>query len=95
MKNFFGDSIERFMSTHPVLSQFGKDKFGVSTPASPDYNANCQDMVSLIIQYIFIVIAVYLAMKCKNNGNISFVQIILAILFAPFYIFYRIIKPCI
>ena len=95
MNQLFGDSIERFMSTHPVLSQLKKDKFGVSTPASPDYNINYQDMNSLIIQYIFIIIAVYLAMKCKNNGNISFVQIILAILFAPFYILYRFLKPCI
>lgn len=95
MNQLFGDSIERFMTSHPIISQFGKDKFGVSTPASPDYNMNYQDMNSLIIQYIFIIIAVYLAMKCKNNGNISFVQIILAILFAPFYILYRFLKPCI
>jgi hypothetical protein len=48
-----------------------------------------------ILDVIIIAIAVYLAMKCKNNGNINFVQIILAILFAPCFIFYRILKPCI
>ena len=62
---------------------------------SEDFSINgfMESVKSLeILDVIIIAIAVYLAMKC-NNGRV--IQYILAILFAPFFIFYRILKPCI
>lgn len=101
MKSFFGNTFERFVGSHPVLNKMGGDKnnFGrMSSPASSGGESyifiNEDDRSLVIIQYIFIVIAVYLAMKCKKSGNISVVQVILAIVFAPLYILYRLVKPC-
>ena len=95
MKEFFGDSVERFMASHPFMSSFGsnKNKFG-SMGSGPSSDNEYNDINTQVIQYIFIVVAVYLATKCKKNGNLSILQIVLAFLFAPFYILYRIIKPC-
>ncbi len=95
MKEFFGDSVERFIASHPFMSSFGsnKNKFG-SMGSGPSSDNNECDLNTQIVQYILILIAVYLAMKCKKNGNLSVAQIVLAILFAPIYILYRLIKPC-
>lgn len=115
MKEFFGDSIERFISTHPFFgrnrSTFGKEGGRVYTPIEVDENQINDFLESMgqyerikrdrmyniliLLHYVFIILAVYMAMSCKNKtGNTSFFQIILAICFAPFYIVYRIAKPC-
>ena len=106
---FFGDSVERFMNSHPIFNKIeSKNKFGqMSSPSSAnnfyddlnDYKnlmyIQNTDVSIQLIQYVFIVIAIYLALKCKKNGDVNFIQIILAVLFAPLYILFRIIKPCI
>ena len=46
------------------------------------------------IDYIIMAIAVYLAFKCKKNGSIDVIQILLAVFCSPCYIVYRLIKPC-
>jgi hypothetical protein len=74
----------------PVL-QFGsiaKEQFG-------DSSGN--DMVSpknTLISTILLIIALYFAFKCKQNGNIDIMQIILAICCSPCYIAYRLAVPC-
>jgi len=80
----------------------------MSTPMSSNKNKNqdleyiilqdtaaASDMNTQLIQFTLIIIAVYLALKCKKNGQISMIEIIVAVLCAPFYIIYRFIKPCI
>jgi len=98
MKNFFGNTLERFTMSHPLFGQKNNSSFAsMSQPSSSnsDYIFISQnDQCLQVIQYIFIIIAVYLALRCKKNGNISVLQVILAIIFAPLYILYRFIKPC-
>ena len=100
MKEFFGDAMKNFMGSHPVLSQMnGKNSsFGsMSQPSSDNqyiFISQNDDVCLQIIHYVFIIVAVYLSLRCKKNGNISILQVILAIIFAPFYILYRFIKPC-
>lgn len=38
--------------------------------------------------------AIYFAMKCKKNGSVDPLQIVFAICCAPFYIAYRVVRPC-
>jgi hypothetical protein len=98
------NKLMNYVGSHPVLSQFGKkgSHFGLmkqskaesSSPApSVVYIEKCKPE-SLILQSILIAIALYFAMKCKKDNNIDFLQIILALLCAPFYIIYRIVYPC-
>ena len=58
------------------------------------YN-NCDEYSILnLLSTILIAVAVYLAVKCKKDGNDNMIQIMIAIFFAPFYIIYRLIYPC-
>jgi len=91
--------IENFMNTHPIFGSGDKNNFGAmsSSPiSSSGINTVSMDFTLLqIIQFIFVIIAVYLAIKCKKVGNINILEIILAVLFAPFYIVFRFIRPCV
>ena len=49
---------------------------------------------SNITSIICIALAVYLAVKCKRNGQIDPLQIVMAICCAPCFIAYRVVRPC-
>jgi hypothetical protein len=75
----------------PVL-QFGsivKEQFGDSSGAKDESNP-----VNSLIGMVVTIIALYLAIKCKKNGNIDIMQILLAICCSPCYIAYRLAVPC-
>jgi len=71
--------------------------FGVSTPASI-YDSSAPppppDMASQLTSVLIMVLAIYLALKCKKNGNIEPLQIVLALCCSPCYVVYRLFKPC-
>ena len=61
-------------------SQFGESSFGITD----------------LIGYVMFLGALYLAIKCKGpGGNLRWDQIILAVIFSPFYVIYRLARPCV
>ena len=95
--------VENFTRTHPMFGS-SKGKFGamntpVSSPSGKQsvyvlQDTSTEDMLLQIIQFIFITIAVYLAMKCKRIGNVNVAEIVAAVFFAPCYILFRFLRPC-
>lgn len=89
-----------------VGSNFGfiKSAFGASSPStSPsgeytyydDEASGENDLLMNVIGMVIFFYALYLAFKCKNNtGGVSIIQVILAVLFSPFYLVYRLARPC-
>ena len=70
---------------HPAF-KFGNvvsEQFGNATTSSS------------IIGTILTLVALYLAFKCKKDGGIDVLQIILALCCSPCYIAYRLAVPCI
>jgi len=63
-------------------------------PVNSAYPNISASPLSQMIQFIVLAIAIYMACKCKVGGKISFIQILLACLFSPCYILYRLFKPC-
>jgi len=51
-------------------------------------------MASQLTSVLIMVLAIYLALKCKKNGNIEPLQIVLALCCSPCYVVYRLFKPC-
>jgi hypothetical protein len=47
-----------------------------------------------IINYAILAFALYLAFKCKKDGKIDFIQLIIALCCSPCYVVYRLVKPC-
>ena len=47
-----------------------------------------------IINYAILAFALYLAFKCKKDGKINFIQLIIALCCSPCYVVYRLVKPC-
>jgi len=47
-----------------------------------------------IINYAILAFALYIAFKCKKDGKIDFIQLILAICCSPCYVAYRLVRPC-
>ena len=83
--------------TYPFVFPFGQilikpflQRSGGSYSPSPSSN----NMRNNIIAIIIIILAIYFALKCKKNGKIDPVQIGMATVFSPFYIGYRLVKPC-
>ena len=81
------NNVKNFMlKLHPATatmtdeSQFGESSFGITD----------------IIGYVMFLGALYLAIKCKGpGGSLQWGQIILAIIFSPFYVVYRLARPCV
>ena len=72
-------------------------KFGkMSTPVSSvSLKVPPPDIASQIVTIIFIVFALFLAYNCTQKGvKISIIEAILAICCSPFYVAYRLVKPC-
>jgi hypothetical protein len=63
-------------------------------PANSDLPLLSASPASQVIQIIILALALFMASKCKVNGNVSVMQLLLAALCSPCYILYRIIKPC-
>jgi hypothetical protein len=104
MANAFGQvthALEQFTASHPGVKALGfgnNSNFGESSsPAAsnvtivlPPPNPEME-----LLNFVLIAIAVYMAMKCKKfGGGVDIVQLIFAICLAPFYILYRLWKPC-
>ena len=51
-------------------------------------------VISQIIQFIILALALFMAAKCKINGKVSVMQLLLACCCSPCYILYRIVVPC-
>ena len=57
---------------------------------------NTPNSIWAIIQYTILFVALFLAFKCKSReGGVRWDQLILAFLFSPFYIAYRVARPCV
>jgi len=72
-----------------MLSKFGKkdkDQFGAITDTTSP--------IMYIIYFSVTVFSLYLAFKCKKDGKIDIVQIILAFCCGICYIPYRLVYPC-
>ena len=53
------------------------------------------DNVSHIIGNLLTLVALYFAFTCKTaSGGIDFLQVIIALCCAPFYVVYRLARPC-
>ena len=53
------------------------------------------DKLSHIIGNLLTLVALYFAFTCKTaSGGIDFLQVIIAICCAPFYVVYRLARPC-
>ena len=104
MANAFGavtGALEQFIASHPGVkaSGFGNSsKFGQSSsPVASEINIILPppNPEMELLNFVLIAIAVYMAMKCKKfGGGVDIVQLIFAICLAPFYILYRLWKPC-
>lgn len=93
----------------PKLPSFKKSKkntsetFGSSKECKITViqEGDCSDDSSFFAGYTLIditlrIIAVYFfALPCMKNGKIDITQIILAIIFGPLYIIYRLFYPCV
>ncbi len=80
---------------HPAL-KFGNvvsEQFGNAT-TSPSSSSSSSTSGSSIIGTILTLVALYLAFKCKKDGGIDILQLILAICCSPCYIAYRLAVPC-
>ena len=49
---------------------------------------------SNLTSIICIALALYFAVKCKRNGQIDPLQIVMAVCCSPCYIAYRVMRPC-
>jgi len=47
-----------------------------------------------LLNFVILAFALYLAFKCKKDGKINFIQLIIALCCSPCYVVYRLIKPC-
>lgn len=81
-------------------NRIGKEqgKFGkMNTPVSAAVSLTIPppDMASQIITIVFVVFALFLAYNCTQKGvKIGIIEAILAICCSPFYVAYRLVKPC-
>ena len=74
---------------HPVASTFyGQDD-------QENFGEMCPLSLFNIIQYVVFFTAIYLAFKCTTKtGGVDILQVILAMIFSPFYVVYRLARPC-
>jgi len=82
--------------TATVASGFGGTIPIPGMPKLPDLpGASNSNSHSNLIGIVLLVIALYLALKCKtDSGGIDILQLILAWCCTPCYIVYRLLNPC-
>ena len=84
------ESMKSFMlNLHPVTATMNDntENFGEYSSSISLWN---------IIQYIIFFSAIYLSFKCKGpNGSVRWGQLLLAMIFSPFYVIYRLARPCV
>jgi hypothetical protein len=71
-----------------------QSNFGISCPSGPSLFTQQNTLMSNISSILCLAFAIYFAIKCKRNGKIDPLQIVLAILCTPCYILYRVARPC-
>ena len=89
-----------FANLNPA-TKMGMKIIGKKQPPPPEtfgkFGATILDESSItneIINYSILAFALYLAFKCKKDGKINFIQLIIALLCSPCYVVYRLVKPC-
>ena len=87
------------VSPAPAPSKFGKTS-PAPAPAPKKFELIGVQLMSNtstmneVINYAILAFALYIAFKCKKDGKIDFVQLILAICCSPCYVAYRLVRPC-
>ena len=82
-------------ATQVAMKLTGQDTTPPSTFGKVGANILKNDSpINQIINYAILAFALYLAFKCKKDGKINFVQLIIALCCSPCYVIYRLIKPC-
>ena len=77
-----------------VATNQEKGKFGATPATSVPVIFEKPGILSNITSLICIAVALYFATKCKLNGKLDPLQIVLAVCCTPFYICYRVVRPC-
>jgi hypothetical protein len=94
------DALKSFANLNPA-TKVAMKLAGQDTTPSPEKFGKVgasilgnDSTVNQIINYAILAFALYLAFKCKKDGKINFVQLIIALCCSPCYVIYRLIKPC-
>jgi hypothetical protein len=76
--------------------KFGKSIFKKANFSKESYDDDgyLSDPALIIFSTILMIVALYLAFKCNKEGLSGFFEILLATLFSPIYIAYRLAVPC-
>ena len=79
------------LKLHPATATMADDTYDSSS-----YFGESSFSIWTVIRYVMFFAALYLAVKCKGpGGSLQWGQIILAIIFSPFYVVYRLARPCV
>ena len=74
-------------------SQFGQMGFTGATRIGTSLFENDTPLHAMI-NYVILAAALYLAFKCKKNGEINIVNMVLALCFSPCFLAYILIRKC-
>jgi hypothetical protein len=67
-------------------------KFGIMSKSKYGYASS--EVVGDVVSIIFFVLAIFFLMRCRKLGHTTIMEIFVAICCAPFYVIYRLIRPC-
>jgi len=77
------------------LLRYGKLSFTeTDTKEGPGSNQSGSNIIMSLVTTVITIFALYLAFKCKKDGKIDIVQILLACCCSVCYIPYRLAVPC-
>ena len=74
-------------------SQFGEIGFTGATRIGTSLFEN-DTPIHAMINYVILAAALYLAFKCKKDGKINIINMILALCFSPCFLAYAMVKKC-
>ena len=93
VQEFFKSNTSNFGSQSPESSNSNNNKLPLMPCAVILFEPNT--VLNELLNYVVIAFALYIAIKkCKINGQLNGSAIIIAWLFSPCFIAYRLIKPC-
>jgi len=76
-------------------SYFGASSSGPAVIPKVVVDPKPTDKLSYIVGNLLTLVALYFAFKCKSSsGGINFLQVLIALCCAPFYIVFRLARPC-
>ena len=93
------DALKSLGNINPA-TKMGMKMMGQEPQAPSHFGAvgasvlNGDSSMNQIINYAILAFALYLAFKCKKDGKINFIQLIIALCCSPCYVVYRLVKPC-